>query len=141
MPGVSASRSGGATRLDPIAAAWGGLVGAIGLLSGSGRELPARVLIVLVAFAVGGFLAGVRAIARRQAHALAAVVVAYGLGAAFVVVAAVADLLGGPNPPSFIPHGPRDSAVAAVAAVAAAFVGGAVANRWLRPVSRGKRYS
>lgn len=141
MRDVSASRRRGASRLDPIAAAWGGLVGAIGLMTGSRREMASRLLIAGVAFAVGGFLAGVRTIDRRAAHAVAACVVAYALYVVFVVIAAVADWLGGPDPPSLIPGGLVDTVTAGGVAVASALLGGLLANSWLRPGGQARRYS
>jgi len=141
MRDVSASRGRGASRLDPIAAAWGGLVGAVGLMAGSGRELATRLAIVVLVFAIGGFLAGVRAISRRLAHAAAACVLAYGLYVVFVIVASLADLVGGRDRPSLIPGGWSASGAALVAAVVAAMAGGAIANSWLRPAGQGKRYS
>ncbi len=141
MRGVSASRRRGASRLDPIAAAWGGLVGAIGLMTGSRRELAVRLLIVGAAFALGGFLAGVRTIGRRAAHAAAAWGVALGLYVAFVVMSAIADILGGPDPPSVKPGGWGATLLTAAVGLLAALAGGAVANSWLRPGGQGRRYS
>lgn len=141
MPRVSASRRRGASRLDPIAAAWGGLVGAIGLMTGSRRELAARLVITCAAFAVGGFLAGVRTIDRRAAHAVASWIAGHALWVAFVVLAALADVLGGPDPPSLIPGGSSNTLLAVLAALASALAGGWVANSWLRPTGRSRRYS
>ena len=42
MHPVSASRRAGASSRDPIPATWGGLVGAIGLMTGGGRDLAPR---------------------------------------------------------------------------------------------------
>lgn len=139
MPGVSASRRRGASRLDPIAAAWGGLVGAIGLMTGSRRELASRLVITCAAFAIGGFLAGVRTIDRRAAHAVASWAAGHGLWIAFVVLAAVADALGGPDPPSLTPHGHTDTLFALAAALLAALAGGWLANSWLRPGRQSRR--
>lgn len=141
MRAVSASRRRGASRLDPFAAAWGGLVGAIGLMTGSRRELAARLIIVAVAFALAGFLAGVRTISRRAAHAGAAWAVAHVLHLAFVVLAAVADVLGGPGAPSVVPGGLGATVLTAAVALSAALGGGAVANSWLRPGGQARRYS
>ncbi|MCC6832706.1 MAG: hypothetical protein IT200_15295 [Thermoleophilia bacterium] len=136
---MSASRRRGASRLDPIAAAWGGLVGAIGLMTGSRAELASRLVITCAAFAVGGFLAGVRTIDRRAAHAVASWGVGHALWVVFVLLAAIADGLGGPNPPSLVPHGATDTFIAVAAALAAALTGGWVANSWLRPGRQGRR--
>lgn len=139
MRAVSASRRRGASRLDPIAAAWGGLVGAIGLMTGSRREMASRLVITCAAFAVGGFLAGVRTIDRRAAHALASWAVGHAMWVGFVVLSAIADGLGGPDPPSLTPGGHTDTLTAAAAALAAALAGGWLANSWLRPGRQGRR--
>lgn len=125
--------------LEPISPAWGGLVASIGLMVGTGRDLPLRLTFVALAFLIGGFLAGVRASARRPAHALAAVAVAYLLHAGFVVAARAIDAIGGPGPPALVGDG-RGWALAAVVALAAAASGGALVGSWLRPAGQGNPY-
>ncbi len=65
--------SGGTARLDMIAVVWGGLVASIGLMAGAGRDWPVRLAAAALSFAIGGFLAGVRAAARRPMHAVGGV--------------------------------------------------------------------
>lgn len=93
----------GVERMDLIGASWGGVVASIGLLAGSGRDLPLRLGIVAIAFAAGGFLSGIRANARRLRHALVAFVVAYAIYAAFIGLAHLIHGAGGPEPPDLIP--------------------------------------
>jgi hypothetical protein len=121
-----------------IAATWGGLVASIGLLAGSGRDWPARLAAGAVSFALGGFLAGVRAAGRRPRHAAAAWFVAYVIHAAFIVVARIIDALGGPEAPSLTAGGLSAWGAAAAWTLAWALLGGAAANAWLRPAGRGR---
>jgi hypothetical protein len=123
-------------RIDPIAAAWGGLAGSIGLMAGSGRDWPARLLITAIAFGIGGFLSGVRAMGRRLAHAVAAWVAAYVIHAAFVVLATGIDTLGGPDAPAIAPGGAAAWAIGAGWALAWALIGATLVNRWLAPAGR-----
>lgn len=123
-------------RIDPIPVAWGGLVAATGLMAGAGRDWPVRLALAALTFALGGFLSGVRAMARRRAHAVASAVAAYGFHAAFVVLTRVADALGGPDAPGIAPGGGRDWVVAAGWALAFALLGGQLANAWLSPPAR-----
>lgn len=123
-------------RIDPIAAAWGGLAGSIGLMAGSGRDWPARLLITAVAFGIGGFLSGVRAMGRRLAHAVAAWVAAYAIHAAFIILATVIDILGGPDAPAIAPGGASAWAVGAAWALAWSLIGAMLVNRWLAPAGR-----
>lgn len=131
-----APRSPSAAALDAIAISWGGLVASIGLMAGGNRDWPLRLAAGAAAFAVAGFLAGVRASSRRVAHALAAAVAGYAIHAAFIAIATVIDGLGGPDAPALVPGGGRDWALAALWAVAFAAAGGLLANSWLRPAGR-----
>ena len=79
--------SAAAPRLDMIAVVWGGLVASIGLMAGAGRDWPARLIVAALSFAVGGFLAGVRAANRRILHAFAAWFAAYVIHACFIALA------------------------------------------------------
>ena len=126
-------------RIDPIPVAWGGLVASIGLMAGSGRDWPLRLAAAALTFGVGGFLAGVRADARRPLHALAAGVTAYVIHACFVLIAGIIDALGGPDAPAFLPGSGRDTVIAAVWALAAALIGGLIAHAWLTPAGRSGR--
>ena len=121
------------SRLDPIAAAWGGLVAAVGLMVGAERDWPLRLTAAALAFCLGGFLAGVRASARRPAHALAAAVMGYLLHAVYVALARIVDAFAGPDPPALAPDSTRAWALAAVWALIFALIGGLIANSWLRP--------
>lgn len=125
-----------AARIDPIPIAWGGLVAAIGLMAGAGRDWPVRLAVAAATFGLGGFLAGVRAASRRPAHAVWAAFAAYVIHACFVAIAWIIDHLGGPDAPALVPGGGRDWLVAAGWAFAAALIGGLIANAWLRPASR-----
>ena len=140
MP-LSPRRSNVAERLDLIAAAWGGLVASIGLMAGSGRDWPARLTAAALSFALGGFLAAVRAAARRPFHAFAAWVAAYVIHACFVLLARVIEGLGGPDAPSLVPGGRTEWLIAAAWALAFALLGGIIANSWLRPASSRRRIS
>lgn len=126
-------RSTGTTPIDPIAAAWGGLAGAIGLMAGAGRDWPARLAIAAAAFLLAGFLAGVRAAGRRTAHAVAAWLAGYAIHAAFVVLATAIDAAGGPDAPALAPGGGRSWLLAAAWALGFALVGAVIVNHWLTP--------
>jgi len=129
-------RSNVAGRLDLIAAAWGGLVASIGLMAGAGRDWPARLTAAALSFGLGGFLAGVRAAARRPFHAVAAWIAAYVIHACFIVLARVIEALGGPGAPELVAGGGADWLIAALWALAFALLGGILANSWLRPAGR-----
>jgi hypothetical protein len=134
MTAVTATaRRRAATRLDPIAAGWGGLTGGIGLLVGSPRDLGQRVLIVAALSVLGGFLAGVRAINTRIGHAVAAWWVSVAIYVAFVLLTWVVDLAGGPGHADMLPDGARRTAIVLGVSAAGALLGGALANSWLRP--------
>ena len=136
MAPLSSRRSNVAERLDLIAAAWGGLIASLGLMAGSERDWPARLTAAALSFGLGGFLAGVRAAARRPLHAFAAWVAAYIIYACFVLLARVIEGLGGPGAPELVSGGGRDWAIAAAWALAFALLGGIIANSWLRPAGR-----
>jgi hypothetical protein len=142
MAAVSATPRGRPSgRIDPIAAAWGGLVGGVGLMAGGPRDLAARLAIVAAAFLLAGFLAGVRSIARRVVHAAYAWAVAQGLYLVFVALATVGSALGGPDPPDALPGTGEEWLLVTAASLVCAVLGGALANSWLRPAGQGKRYS
>jgi hypothetical protein len=126
------------TRIDLIAATWGGLVASIGLMAGAGRDWPARLAAGAISFGLGGFLAGVRAAGRRPRHAAAAWFLAYVIHAAFIVVARVIDALGGPDAPALAAGGLSAWGAAALWTLLWALLGGAAANAWLRPAGRGR---
>lgn len=136
MAPLSPRRANVAERPDLIAAAWGGLVASIGLMAGAGRDWPARLTAAALSFGLGGFLAGVRAAARRLFHAFAAWVAAYVIHACFVLLALVIERLGGPDAPDLVAGGRRDWLIAALWALAFALLGGIIANSWLRPAGR-----
>lgn len=136
MAPLSPRRSNVVERLDLIAAAWGGLVASIGLMAGAGRDWPARLTAAALSFLLGGFLAGVRAAARRILHAGAAWVAAYVVHACFVALARVIEALGGPDAPDLVAGGAVDWVIAALWALAFALLGGVIANSWLRPAGR-----
>lgn len=126
-------RSVAAARIDPIAATWGGLAGAIGLMVGGGRDWPLRLLALAIAFGLAGFLAGVRAGGRRIAHGLAAFAVAYVIHAGFIALATVIDMFGGPDAPALLAGGGTAWLWALGASFLFALMGAGLANRWLTP--------
>jgi hypothetical protein len=132
-------RSPAAARLDPIPVAWGGLVASIGLMAGAGRDWPLRLAAAAVSFGIGGFLAGVRASARRPAHAAGAWVAGYAIHAVFIAIARVIEAFGGREAPALVAGTGRDWLLAAAWALAFALFGGLAANSWLRPVGRHPR--
>jgi hypothetical protein len=133
---LSPRRSDVAERLDLVAVAWGGLVASIGLMAGAGRDWPARLTAAALSFGLGGFLAGVRAAARRPLHAVAAWVAAYVIDACFVALARVIEGLGGPDAPRLVAGGGRAWLISAIWALGFALLGGLIANSWLRPAGR-----
>jgi len=132
-------RSGAASSLDPIPVAWGGLVASIGLMAGAGRDWPVRLAAAAVSFALGGFFAGVRASARRIAHAVGAWVAAYVLHAVFIALARLIDAFGGRPAPPLVAGSGRDWLTAAGWALVWALAGGYAASSWLRPAGRRQR--
>lgn len=122
-----------------MAVGWGGLIAAIGLLAGAERGDITRVVAVVVAFLVGGFLAGVRAEVLRPLHAALAAIAAYAFHAVFVVVGHLASVIGGASSPSFVPGSTRTWLLTALLGLVAALAGGAVAMIWLRPQSGNRR--
>jgi hypothetical protein len=123
-------------RIDLIAATWGGLVASIGLMAGAGRDWPARLTAAALSFGLGGFLAGVRAAARRLSHAVVAWLAAYLVHACFIGLARIIDGAGGPEAPALVAGDGADWLVAAGWALVFALLGGALANSWLRPAGR-----
>jgi hypothetical protein len=119
-----------------IAVVWGGLVASIGLMAGAGRDWPARLAAAAFSFAIGGFLAGVRADSRRPTHAVAAWAAAYVIHGCFIALAGLIDVLGGPPSPPLFAGGGSDWLIAAGWAFSFALLGGAIANSWLRPAGR-----
>jgi hypothetical protein len=105
-------------------------------MAGAGRDWPARLTAAALSFGIGGFLAGVRAAARRPFHAFAAWVAAYLIHACFVLLARVIEGLGGPDAPELVSGGGRDWLIAALWALVFALLGGVIANSWLRPAGR-----
>lgn len=122
-----------AARIDGIAMTWGGLVASVGLMVGTERDWPGRLIATALSFGVGGFLAGVRAEARRPVHGAAAAVAAHLLYGAFVAAARIIDALGGPDAPAFLPGSAGAWLVTLGWSLAFATAGGAVAGSWLRP--------
>lgn len=121
------------TSVDMIAAAWGGLVASVGLMVGVEADIAVRLVAIVVAFVVGGFLAGVRASDHRRLHGVVAAVLGYVIFVVFVAVAWVVSTWVGPDPPSLAPDGALVALVGVGAALVCAFFGAALADRWLRP--------
>lgn len=126
-------------RLDPIAAAWGGLVASVGLMVAAGNGWPLRLALTGMAFLVAGFLAGVRARGRRGLHAAAAAAVGHVLHAAYIALARLLDAIGGPSAPALTSGGAGSWLLAALWGLLLALVGAALANWWLRPAGGGRR--
>ncbi len=143
MTAVSAlSLSSRPRRLDPIAAAWGGLVGGIGFVIAGPRDLVLRIMIVLIAGVIAGFLTGMRAQHHRFLNATAAWLAANLFYFAFVVAANIVHwTTGRQHAPAFIPGGLGRWLVVMLIGLAATLVGGAIANTLLRPASRRSNYS
>lgn len=126
-------------RLEPMAVGWGGLIAAVGLLVGAERSNVTRLLIVVVTFALGGFLAGIRAEDLRPVHGVFAAVAAYLFYSLFVIVGHLVDFAGGPVAPEFMPGANRDWWLSAAVGAVAGLVGAAVAAAWLRPQGEQRR--
>ena len=126
-------------RIEWMAVGWGGLFAAIGLLVGTDRSSLTLLVAVVVSFAFGGFLAGVRASELRAVHAFLAGVAAYLFHAVFVVLAHIADVLGGPSAPGFLPGSNGQWGLTAAIGFIVAAIGGATAGAWLRPQGRDQR--
>jgi hypothetical protein len=120
-----------------MAVGWGGLFAALGLLIGAGWSTWPRLVLVCVTFAVGGFLAGVRAETIRPLHSALAAAAAYAFHAVYVALSHLIALLGGPEGPRIAPGPNREWGLTALAALVAAMAGGVFAGMWLRP--RGSR--
>lgn len=103
---------------------------------GSGRDWPLRLLAAAIGFGLGGFLAGVRASSRRIAHAVAAWIAAYVIHAAFIVIAGLIDVLGGPDAPTLVPGGAESWLTACLWALLWSLAGAVLVNRWLTPSGR-----
>ena len=137
MAAVSVSRRRGVRRLDPYAAAWGGVIGAVALMVGSGLGLVTRFVIIGVTFVVAGAAAGLRALADRQLNATGAWATAHVLAVAFVVLSGLITVLVGPDGPPLFPGGFTTTLTAAVLALFAALLGAVMTNRWLTPRGSG----
>jgi len=126
--------------MDLIGASWGGVVASIGLLAGSGRDLPVRLGALALAFVVGGFIGGARARGKRLRHVAVAFVVAYVIYAVFIGLAHVIHRVGGPTPPELVPTDDDQQALMAVGWSAAfMLIGAGVAASMLRGRGRGRR--
>jgi len=123
-------------RIEWMAVGWGGLAAAIGLLATSSAGEGVRLGVVVVSFLVGGFLAGVRAEELRALHGALAAVAGYLFYAVFVLFATLADVLGGPDSPGFLPGPNATWGLTALVGIVLAVVGGVIASHWLRPQRR-----
>ncbi len=111
-----------------MAVGWGGLLAGIGLLASAERAAGVRLVVIVVAFGLGGFLAGVRAEELRPLHAAVTAAAAYVFHAAFVVLGHLADAIGGPAAPRFMPGDNVDWGIAAAVGLVAAILGGLMAS-------------
>jgi hypothetical protein len=123
-------------RIEWMAVGWGGLAAAIGLLATSSTGEGVRLGVVGVSFLVGGFLAGVRAEELRALHAALAAAAGYLFYAVFVLFATLADALGGPTSPGFLPGENATWGLTALVGLTFAVIGGVLASYWLRPQRR-----
>jgi hypothetical protein len=132
-------RTTSGARFETVAAAWGGLPPAIALIATNTQPQALRLVICVLAFAVGGFLCGIRAGNRRARHGLVAGMIGVGIYAVFVGLTRVAGALGvGPDPLSIAPSEPGPLALlvgagmvacAAASAAVGAMLGSAGASR------------
>lgn len=129
MPPRTATHT--SARIDVIAAGWGGIAAAIGLMLAGDRSWPWRLTIVAAGFGLGGFLAGVRAADRRLTHAVGAWLVAHAVYAAFAALAHLLGWLGGPDAPELMPGSRSAWLAATIWALACALGGGALTRHWL----------
>jgi hypothetical protein len=122
-------RTSSGLRFEPVAAAWGGLVPAIALIVTSTQPETLRLVVAVVAFAVGGFLCGIRADNRRTLHGAAAALIGIAIYVAFIALTHVASWIGiGPDPLDLEPSEPVRMLIligvgTLTSALAAAFVG------------------
>lgn len=123
--------------LHLLAAAWGGLVGAIGLMVGLVLEPSSRHVVVGVAFLVGGFVAAARSPSRRVLDSLLALVLGYLLFSAFILLARLISEVAGPSAPDFADAGARTGLVTVAWALGGSVVGG-VAATWVLRRQRGR---
>lgn len=125
-----------------MAVGWGGLFAALGLLVGAGWSTWPRLILLGVTFAIGGFLAGIRAEALRPLHSAFAAAAAYAFHAVYVAIGHLIAVVGGPEGPRIAPGPNREWGLTALAALVVAMLGGLFAGIWLRPRSsrRGSRF-
>lgn len=121
-----------------VAVGWGGLVGSIGLMAASGRELAVRLLVAAAFFLLGGFLAGVRSSQQRALHAIFGGVIAFVIFAVWVGLASAIAPFVDPDAPELFPEGAGRTGAVALWSLAFAALGGMLAGSWLRPGHRGK---
>ncbi|MDH3228021.1 MAG: hypothetical protein OEM67_13170 [Thermoleophilia bacterium] len=125
-------RTSAGTRFETVAAAWGGLVPAIALIATSTQPEVLRLVIAMVAFAIGGFLCGIRATNRRAAHGVVAALIGVGIYVAFIGVTHVASWVGiGPEPFGIEPSEPARLAILVGVGVVTSGLAGALAGLML----------
>jgi len=123
-------------RIDAIAAAWGGLVGGIGLIIAGPRELMIRIGITVIIGVVAGFLTGVRAVRNRIMNAAIAWILANCFYVTYVVAAQIVHLITGPAAPALFPGGVTEWTQVTLIFGLATLGGGGVAHLLLRPSRR-----
>ena len=107
-------------RFEIIAATWGGIVPALVLMATNTQPLGLRVALAVLAFAFGGFLAGVRATGRRPLHGIVGAIIGIVIYLVFIGLTRVASAVGiGPDGFSVAPSGPGRFALLSVAGIAA----------------------
>ncbi len=122
-----------AVPFEPVAVGWGGLLGGAGLVAGAAVSGPLGPAIALAGCLAGGFMTGVRAQGRRLAHGMLTGALALGFYLTFILLARAAGALGvSATAPELVPDGAAWPAIF-LAALAAAVLGAAIADRMLRP--------
>lgn len=126
-------RSDLGSRLEPLAIAWGAMLPWIALVALAAQPSAVRLAVGTVAFAAGGYLAGVRASGARPLHGALAGPAAFLLYAAFAVLTDVAHRLGAAaDPLSVAPSGGRDLLIALLVGTVVAAAGAHLAALRLR---------
>lgn len=123
--------------MDPIAAGWGGVIAGIGPIAATSRGWPVLLAVSAPFFALGGILAGLRAVGRRIAHAIGAGLAGIAVHLGFGALTFLFDKAGGPDGASLAPDGLRGWLTLVVWCLLWAIVGGGLVTRFLgRPRHR-----
>ncbi len=126
--------------LEPIAVGWGGVVGTIGLAASAGSSVWVRVIAIVGAFLLGGFLSGVRTLDRRPLNATAAWAFGWLLWGIICLVLAIVAAFGATTDPEFAPGTGLAALFIAAGSLLAAVVGALAAERRYSTKSLRRRY-